>query len=829
MSHKSDDRALRRARLRTAIEAGADLNGIDWAESERAPIPGGAPSVILGLFADAPTAPALTAGDFRIEGGDRIRALRVVSVAPEPGDARLLRLQIDRLGDFSTYRIVLDPAPDSFDPLFRAAEVSFRLDCASDVDCEAPSGAAIEEDPGPRIDYLARDFNALVPALFDRLRVTAPQWTERNPADLGVALVEMFAYVGDMLNYRLDAIDAEAYLATCRSRVSARRHARLVDYPMHDGRNARAFVQFAGHGGAGSVPVAARTVVLTDAGAGIGAPRGGVVDQPEAERLVREGAVAFETLHDVTAHAALNRIELHDWGLDRPGPKAGATRTTLRDPGGALIGLLAPGQFLVLEEALGVVTDIAGERSGRRADADPARRWAVRLTAVSASVDPLGDPEAPGPLDVVEIEWDPRDALPFALSSERLRVDDLPATPGPFGSLAARQSAAVARGAIALADEGFWTTQDEPLGGPPPGPAVDPSAPLAAIDPPRRYRPTLARPGVVFAAPYDPGAPGSQSLTPALDRLEPAIRLTDDEPRDWEPRPDLFGSGAEEPAYVAEIGDDGRASLRFGDGRFGLKPEPGRRFEARYRTGRGPAGEVGAETLVWVVDATGNVAGARNPMAAAGALAMESVESVRAKAPGAFREQKRAITAEDYARFAERSALVQRAVATFLWTGAWRTVFVTVDLVGGQALDEEARAAILGHLEPYRRAGHEIALDAPIFAPIEIAMRVCVEPTSFRSDVRERLGELFSRRGLFDPDRWTFGEPVRLSVLYAAAQSVEGVRHVEITTFRRQNDPGSSGLDSGALALERREIAILDNDPNFPGRGVASFEMEGGL
>ena len=108
-------------------------------------------------------------------------------------------------------------------------------------------------------------------------------------------------------------------------------------------------------------------------------------------------------------------------------------------------------------------------------------------------------------------------------------------------------------------------------------------------------------------------------------------------------------------------------------------------------------------------------------------------------------------------------------------------------------------------------------------------MRVCVEPGSFRSDVRERLSELFSRRGLFDPDRWSFGEPVRLSVLYAAAQSVEGVRHVEITTFRRQNDPGSSGLDAGVLALERREIAILDNDPNFPGRGVVSFEMEGGL
>ena len=70
-----------------------------------------------------------------------------------------------------------------------------------------------------------------------------PQWQERNPADLGVALVELLAYVGDHLSYQQDAVATEAYLGTARRRVSVRRHARLVDYPMHDGCNARAWVQ----------------------------------------------------------------------------------------------------------------------------------------------------------------------------------------------------------------------------------------------------------------------------------------------------------------------------------------------------------------------------------------------------------------------------------------------------------------------------------------------------------------------------------------------------------------------------------------------------------
>ena len=66
---------------------------------------------------------------------------------------------------------------------------------------------------------------------------------ERNAADLGVALVELLAYVGDYLSYHQDAVATEAYLGTARRRVSVRRHARLVDYRMHDGCNARVWVQ----------------------------------------------------------------------------------------------------------------------------------------------------------------------------------------------------------------------------------------------------------------------------------------------------------------------------------------------------------------------------------------------------------------------------------------------------------------------------------------------------------------------------------------------------------------------------------------------------------
>ena len=139
------------------------------------------------------------------------------------------------------------------------------------------------------------------------------------------------------------------------------------------------------------------------------------------------------------------------------------------------------------------------------------------------------------------------------------------------------------------------------------------------------------------------------------------------------------------------------------------------------------------------------------------------------------------------------------------------------------------------HLERYRMAGHDVVIDGPIYVSLEIEMTVCIKPEFFRSDVKKALLEVFGkglrpngRRAIFHPDNFTFGQTVYLSHLYAAAQSVEGVASVEITKFERQGQPATSALEAGELKLERLEIARLDNDPNFPERGVFRLDLKGG-
>jgi predicted phage baseplate assembly protein len=211
------------------------------------------------------------------------------------------------------------------------------------------------------------------------------------------------------------------------------------------------------------------------------------------------------------------------------------------------------------------------------------------------------------------------------------------------------------------------------------------------------------------------------------------------------------------------------------------------------------------------------------------------MEHVRQRAPVAFRTQQRAVTEQDYAEVTERLAGVQRAAATFRWTGSWHTVFVTVDRVGGLPIDEPFERRVRRHLERYRMAGHDLEVDGPRFVPLEIHLHVCALPNYFRSDVREALLERFSnrdlpdgRRGVFHPDNFTFGQTVYLSHIYAAAQAIPGVATALVTTFQRQGSSDTEPLHNGKLELGRLEIARLDSDRSFPERGRFELTVEGG-
>ena len=129
-----------------------------------------------------------------------------------------------------------------FDPQLAEVEFSFKVECRPDSSTARRSRRTVRRTcpPPPPINYLAKDYGTFRTVILDRCSQLLPAWERTSEADIGVALAELIAYVGDHLSYQQDAVATEAYLQTARSRISLRRHALLVDYHVHDGCNARA-------------------------------------------------------------------------------------------------------------------------------------------------------------------------------------------------------------------------------------------------------------------------------------------------------------------------------------------------------------------------------------------------------------------------------------------------------------------------------------------------------------------------------------------------------------------------------------------------------------
>lgn len=812
-------------RLR-AVKLGGQLNGIEFLEVV-------SPQT-LHVHLVKP-AVGIQADQVSVEGGERIPEVEVESVA---ANDHVLVVQTAGTGDFSYYTLRIDTA--GFDPMLREIKFTFKVDCDSGFDCRETCKCPAPEGPRPELDYLAKDYASLRRMLLDRISLISPRWRERNPADLGVALVELLAYVGDRLSYRQDAIATEAYLETARSRVSLRRHGRLVDYRMHDGCSARVLLR-CGVSGNGVV-LAPHTRVYSKVA--------GLPDRlnPEQESAaLAAGATVFETVDQAVLYADHEAFTFYTWGDDDCCLPKGSTAATLlgEHPN------LKAGDILVITEVLGPAT-------GSKADADPAHTWPVRLTSVVSSQDPSGGRFLPtptnDPVTVTEISWDDADRLPFPVCVS--------------APAAAGKPVSEAWGNIVIADHGRSVPVEQvgqrsrlrygPLTR---SVAVNPNvlattesdaavlAELTARNPSTTLLDWLASHGVVFhgktvvvrgghgdwsvsdgetVARVRTNADGDLVITgrpiPASEvtiadpRLARPSIVLDDGEATWEPKWDLLGSDASAHEFAVESEHDGTTYLRLNN------PAPGTVFQARYRIGNGVAGNVGARALVHI--AAANVDKVSNPMPATGGHEPETAEELRRDAPEAYLTQQRAVTEADWQDVATRDRRVQHAAATWRWTGSWHTVFLTVDRKGGSEVDAAFEASLRAGLERYRLAGYDLEVDGPRYVPLELGLHVCVSEGHLRSAVRREV--IAALTALFHADRLTFAQPVYLSPIYAAAQAVPGVTSVNVHTFRRRYHPLASGIHSGVLKMGRLEIARLDNNPNFPERGQLTLTLGGG-
>lgn len=93
-------------------------------------------------------------------------------------------------------------------------------------------------------DYTSKDYFSIRQELIARIQDRVPNWTASDPADFGVALVEAFAYMGDLLSYYIDRSVNEAFLNTATQRESVLNIAQTYGYIPAGYRSATVELEF---------------------------------------------------------------------------------------------------------------------------------------------------------------------------------------------------------------------------------------------------------------------------------------------------------------------------------------------------------------------------------------------------------------------------------------------------------------------------------------------------------------------------------------------------------------------------------------------------------
>jgi hypothetical protein len=740
----------------------------------------------------------------------------------------VLRMIISAPGDFTLYKLKIEDA--RIDPYYNDVTFSFKANCPSDLDCAPPEHECPPDEMVDfPVDYLARDFWSFRRALLDFASLRYPDWTDRLEADAGVMMAELMSAVGDEMAYYQDRVAREGFLETATQRRSIRRHARLVDYHMHDGLGAFAWLEIMV--GAGSHQV--------DAGTTVYALSSG---DERIDFEVGYGLNETVALKKYTVNAARNSLLPHLWDEDQTCLPVGTTSLYLEGHHAADL----PFDDFAIDPNTGKPT--AGKwvliKTSPATPSQPVRKQMVRLTTITNTTDPV---LAPGPITF--IQWEQAHALAFEFDLTVLSVSGnmLPATAGetkqafflvnktPAGLAASALQALTILGAQeAVYREGHDDT--------------------AA---PRFTMPGTQNEKLVYLG----ETTGSAKPEVVLERLFFDGVAWKSAGEFWSYKRSLVGVNSSEPEDLHFTLDDGSwqrvvgyqrigkevehrdyafnngATIRFGDGEFGKIPDDDSVFYVRYRLGGGKNSNVSNGSINNFSTPLSFPATVTNPLPAVNGVDPETPVELRQVVADAFRAiTYRAVRPEDYAEAAERLPWVQKAGAVFRWTGSWLTAFVTADPKGKVVLEPKERKELQDQMDRFRQAGREVYIAEPEYANIDLEIEICVDANSYSAEVKERVMEaLMGKKGLwpvegyFSPDRFTFGTWLERSSLEAAIQQVPGVKAVEQVRFRRRGWFAWRHFKEYSYDPGKNVIIWIENDPLHPERGTFKLYTHGGL
>ncbi len=324
------------------------------------------------------------------------------------------------------------------------------------------------------------------------------------------------------------------------------------------------------------------------------------------------------------------------------------------------------------------------------------------------------------------------------------------------------------------------------------------------------------------------GSDGSPSQTFQLANtpvLRDSLILEVDEGdqfRAWTSVDDFFGSGPQDEHYLLDRTD---GQVRFGDGINGRIPvanvnNPTANVVAReYRFGGGKRGNVPAGSLKSLVTTVQGIDenGVGNLLAATSGRDEETLAQAQLRAPQSLKNKCRAVTAEDFEALARQAANIRRAKALALFHPSFPEVkvpgVVTVIVVPDSDVpnptpSEGTRRTVCAYLNQRRLLTTEVFVIAPTYRLVEVRVEATAAGSADLAEVSEGIEETLldyfhPLKGGEDNAGWPFGATIFYSRVYQRVFTVPGIQSIEhlVITLDGEEAPECANvpIDQGAL------------------------------
>jgi hypothetical protein len=682
--------------------------------------------------------------------------------------------------------------------------------------------------PTPILDD--RSFQQLRDELVRRIPVYAPEWTDHNPSDPGITLIELFAFLGENLLFRFNQIPDATRLEFLR----------LLRIPLRPAAAAGGIVAMTTRDPSGTLvprgtaakagkvafetddevhvwPLSVRAMAKAAAEAPDPEDKEAwdfLVRARDARRLAAdEEAVYYTTATvptDPSAPGALpvdvrEAVDGSLWIAAIGAKEADPTKL-----GGAIVNL-----GMVLDEQVTGADDVQACPAGAAAPPSPSLRWQVS----TGHLDPGGAPR----YQTVAVVGDTTGGL-TRQGVVRLQLPGSPSDIGPFvladpdlrgtGDLPPDLDDEAAKGLL------FWLRAFRPGADAPIGRILWVGANAATVVQSRKAQPEFVGTGTGDADQRHQlvNGPVIQGSL-ALEVEEEPGRWTR-----WTAVDDLQASREDDRHYVVDLE---AGEVRFGNGITGRAPQIGERIRAvEYRYGGGPEGNL-APAAISQLEGFASVKVA-NPLPTRGGAAAETIAEGLERIPGEFRRHDRAVAPDDFRELALATpgASVGRAESLPLYhaptgrDGAAGVVSVVVwpredpKRPSAPMPDRTLLRAVCSWLDARRLVTTELYVIPPAYVKVAVAVGVAVKPgfgvEAVRHWVEQVLRQYLAPLPPYGPDGngWPLLRRVYGPELEAAALQVEGVEFLEGLAVARLADDGVT-WNEGPVELRHEEVPEL--------------------